>query len=233
MTPDSLPTSSFALAASTAAIVLAAGRSSRMGRWKAALPWPGGPTLLQAHAATLAIAAGAGVLCAVAEERRGEMAALSNAEGPLAEGASVVWIPDSSAPNFRPVLLALAALRERSAGGLPEACWLTPVDAVPARRALLDAMLRAAEERPDALAIRPSAFDAALGRPRSGHPVLLRRDALEALSRLDPNEGRLDVYLRSMPAERQCFVEANDPLILANLNRPEEYEAALKRAEGV
>jgi CTP:molybdopterin cytidylyltransferase MocA len=212
-----------ALSLHLGAVILAGGRSRRMGEWKPALAWLDGKKLLEAHISAFSPRAGAGIVCALPEERRAEAAEKLRLGIALPE-----WIADPDAPPFATLAQALRALIAQAVSGL-EGAWATPVDAPPASPATLDAMARAAASNPDLWAARPSTLDAA-GNRRAGHPVLLRRAAVDALLKMDPASARLDKFLSELSEQRSCFVEVHDPLIVADLNEPAEYKTALQAA---
>jgi CTP:molybdopterin cytidylyltransferase MocA len=208
------------------AVVIAGGRSRRMkGDWKPALPWTSGKKLLEAHISAFSPRAGSGIVCALPEERREEA-------GKLRLGiATSAWISDPDTPPMASFQQALRALIDEAVAGL-EGAWLTPVDAPPAPTFVLEDVMDAIAENPKLWAVRPQTLDPKTGQKRGGHPVLLRRAAIDALLKLDPAEGRLDVFLRELSEDRHQFVQVDAPLILANLNEPADYKAALKLAEG-
>lgn len=56
---------------------------------------------------------------------------------------------------------------------------------------------------------------------RSGHPIYLRKEAMELIVQSDPQNGRLDHLLRSIDKTRIHWWECDCPEINLNLNTPE------------
>ncbi|MBI3097035.1 MAG: nucleotidyltransferase family protein [Planctomycetes bacterium] len=200
------------------AILLAGGRSRRMGRPKALLrigderliAWQT-HRLLEAGAGRVVIVAAAGIVSRV---RR----ALATAPR---DAWRVVGQPRPEAPPFDSLRRGLAAaLRLRPAARL---LWVLPVD-VPAPSVPVFSVLRRSLT-PRARAAVPTFLG------RGGHPVLLRRSLASRIIRLDPGrpESRLDVILRSLPARAVRRVRVRDSRIHANANTPGSWMRLLRR----
>lgn len=219
-------------AAGVAAIVLAGGRSSRMGSWKAALPWVGGMPLLAAHVAALRAAGARPVVVAVPRDRDAAWRGIGM------PGDIVAWIDDSAAPPFATLQTALRALGFRGGSAPPSALsllFLAPVDTVPVAPGVSAALLAGIQAAgPDAVAVRPAwSTPSGAGEPaRRGHPLLLRAAWAASLPALDPAVARLDHLLRDIGPARVPDVRVDDPLVLANLNTPADHAAALEQAGG-
>ena len=205
----------------TAAIVLAGGRSTRMGRPKARLDWHGstllrhavglvarevdGPVVVVRAAGQALPALPAGTeLADDALQARGPLQGIAAGLAALNDRADVVFVTGVDAPFLHPALIrhVIASLRAGDDVALPEAHGFPHPLAAAYRAAtigpLIDALL--AE---DSLGTRPLMHRARVHR--------LDEAALLA----DPDVAQLDPDLRS----------------LDNLNEPAEYEAALARPE--
>lgn len=110
------------------------------------------------------------------------------------------------------VVAARAWTRER-------AVFVLPVD-VPAAQASTWAALGRG------LIASGGVYDAAipLFGGRGGHPVLLSMTFAQELLKIDPraDDARLDVQLKKLAPERIVRVEVTDPLVVENLNTPED-----------
>jgi xanthine dehydrogenase accessory factor len=199
-----------------AALILAGGASSRMGRWKGGLPLEG-ETLVAAHARSL-ISAGADLWKAVYPEPERE-----EAERAIGPGHRVVN-PTPTAPLFSSLQLGLAALiRERPD---IDSLVMTPVDSVPLDEDWI-AALWDRHETSGVWATQPAVAVEDDARPiRHGHPVILDRRLFAPILAADPATARLDHLIRDLPADRKATFDLPDARSLANLNTPEDYERA-------
>ncbi len=191
-----------------AAILLAAGASTRMGRPKQLLDWAGQP-LLAAQVEALLSAGCAPVIVVVGAHERLVRAAL----------------PDH--PSVRCV--ANHAWREGRAGSVRMGARAVPpsVDGVvvasvdsPCSVVAIRACSEALAERSDAWIVVPRCDG------RNGHPPLFHSDLLADLQTVT-ERGEGIRALRRRHAERTIFVETDDPLCLLNLNTPQSYQRAL------
>ncbi|OQA41455.1 MAG: Molybdenum cofactor cytidylyltransferase [Chloroflexi bacterium ADurb.Bin325] len=192
---------------SSPALVLAAGLSRRMGRFKLTLPW-GATTVIGQVLATLAAAAVAEIVV-VTGHRDAEVADAVRAAG---IAARCVHNPRyASGEMLSSIQAGLAALEP--AEGRPAALLCLgdqPQMQVATVRAVLAAGAAANWQR----VIIPS------HNMRAGHPVLLPRSLWPAILAADDN-------LRRVLADHRAMVEyltVNSPSILADLDTPEDYE---------
>ncbi len=192
-----------------AAVLLAAGESTRMQEMKALLPWTSGRSLLahQAHAL-----AGAGyypvivVLGHLADRLRGEVADALH--------TLLVENPRYWEGRTTSIVAGLRALPPGADGVL-----IVSVDQ-PRSDALL-ASLRGAW-----LAKRPLLAVPSLD-GRAGHPPLFDAALLpDLLAVTEEGEGLREVVSRYR--EERLLVPTRDPLTLTNLNTRDDYDAALK-----
>jgi molybdenum cofactor cytidylyltransferase len=191
-------------------IVLAAGRSSRMGRPKAALRLgSGGPTFAAAAVAALRDA-GLGRVVVVAGAHPGAV----RAAVPQLPGVEVIDNPGWASGQLSSLLAGLAAL---DAPGL-EAIAVTLVD-VPLLRASTVAALVAAWRKTGAPIVRP-----AIGE-RHGHPVIFDRATFGAL-----RAAPLDVGAKAVIAafrHQVLDLATDDAGALRDIDTPDEYAALL------
>jgi molybdenum cofactor cytidylyltransferase len=193
-----------------AALLLAAGESTRMGRLKALLPWGGG-TLLEYQLGELTSALGAAPLVVLghrAEElepivrrhgarailnrryREGRASSIAAGIAALPPEAEAVLIASVDQPRPRSVLAGLVAAHRRLGGPITRA----------------------------------------VHGQRHGHPTVFDRTLFGELRRVsEESEGLKSVLRRHADGVRD--VDLGDPVVLVNLNTPEEYRAA-RRALG-
>ena len=190
-----------------AGIILAAGRSSRMGRVKALLPSGDGRTFLGRVAATLAEAAIDPVVVVVAP------ASLA----PIAAAVRDTALPVAVAVNPEPdrgQLSSLVAGLDALAGLAVDAVAVTPVDhplVSPATvRRLVEAWRASA-----APIVRPH------HRGRHGHPAIFAAALFEELRAGDPSLGARSVVARH--ASRALDVPVVDPGAFEDIDTPDDY----------
>lgn len=197
-------------------VILAAGRGDRLGGPKALLAWPSSPPMAGAPERPLAIAH--------AEERL------------AAESARVVIVTRKQiVPTLlryvRPgidILVSDAADELGPAGSLAcavarlgdaEKVIVTPVDAVPARRETVAALLARLDADPNLLAARPTYHD------RGGHPVVLRPEALARYR--EPNPPPLRDHLKAL-GPRCASEPVADAGVRIDLDRPADVVGVLR-----
>lgn len=198
-------------------VILAAGKSSRMGIDKALLPWPpqacgpGSPpdrTLLSAAIAALKTQADAVIVVAGRNASR-LTPVVANCGGRLVVNSD----PDRG--QFSSLQTGLREVVERGY----EAAMITPVDCPPPAAATLD-LLRAAFEQAIAAgkwAVAPE------NNGRHGHPLVAARALLDAFLSAPVTSNAREV--KRAHAERIEYVPVSEPLIRVDLNTPEEYAA--------
>ena len=214
--------------ASLAGVILAAGGSTRMGRSKALLPYPGPldrdaaraappkPTFLAACAYKLA-AVCAGIFAVIPAGAGGGAIRAASAELP----GRISWIenPEPERGQFHSLQLAAAALlaEERFGGAV-----ICPVDRPMFAAATLAALAHAFDApegagRPVAAAeiVKPSHAG------RHGHPVLYSRGFLAAVVNA-PTDGNARDLGRAWAA-RTVTINVADPGVLVNVDTPEDY----------
>lgn len=187
-----------------AAVVLAAGASTRMGRPKAHLRWRGRPFLF--HVLEQARVAGASPVVVV----EGAVALPSEALG----GAVIVRNEAWAEGPLGSLQVGLRAVVE--AGGRGPVLVLT-VDRPHVAERTLKALARAVEEDPRAV------WQPRVGE-RRGHPIVYPEDLVVALMALRPPMTPRDLLARPAIASRRRQVEVDDPAVLDNLDAPEDLE---------
>ena len=195
-----------------AAVLTAAGESTRMGRPKALLPW-GGPSLLAHQVHALADAAYSPIIVVL-----GHDADRLRPEVPPLPPVTVTVNPHYREGRSTSVVRGLQEVPAEAAGVL-----VISVDQP--RPANLLRRLREAFEA----ARPPMAVPAYHG--GAGHPPLFSTALLpELLAITEERQGLREVVARHR--QRRLLVEVDTPLALSNINTEADYEEALRLAEG-
>ena len=195
----------------TAAVLLAAGESTRMGEPKALLPWQGRP-LIAHHVRTLH-EAGYDPIVVVLGYDAERIAAALPADIPVEAKVN----PRYEQGRTTSIVVGVLHLLEANA----DALLIASVDQP--RSAGMLRTLRETWEREQPRIAVPS-LD---GRP--GHPPLFAGELLPELLQVTEATEGLRQVMRNFQDER-LLVSVDDPLTLTNLNTHEDYEAALKLA---
>ena len=186
----------------TAGILLAAGESTRMGQLKALLPWRG-TTLLESQLREMR-AAELAPLLVVLGHRRADLE-------PLLAGASVVMNDRYREGKSTSIVAGVSALPTDV-----ERAIVVAVDQ-PTEAAVLRQLAGA-----EGLLVLPSV------NMRRGHPTLFGRELFPELRAIsEEREGLREVMTRHEAHIRYVPVETD--IVRANLNAPEDYEAAFAR----
>lgn len=192
-----------------AAVILAAGRSERMGRTKATLPWDGA-TLVECWVRRLRVA-GVGEIVAV-------LGADGSAVADVIDPATALGlVPNAEADTGGPresLLIGLDALA--SSGPF----FFTPVDVPPPSVSVLRELLDHYDAA-STFAVVPS-FSG-----QAGHPVLISPDFVARLYEGERGD-RIDGLL-AWATRRVRHVPVGDPRVLADLDTPESYLLARER----
>lgn len=193
-----------------AGVILAAGRSTRMGSSKALLSASATETFVARLLATLRASGVPALVVGRADDEplREEIAR---------RGARYVVNPDADTGGQLSSLLAgLAAADRDDLRGL----MMVPVDAPLVTPATIVALLSAFDTTGGPI-VRPR------HRGRHGHPVIFSHAVFDDLRRANPNEGAKAV-LRAH-ASAIVDVEVDDAGVLADLDTPEAYREAFGR----
>ncbi|MDP2952692.1 MAG: nucleotidyltransferase family protein [Chloroflexota bacterium] len=193
---------------SASAILLAAGESTRMGQLKALLPWQGS-TLLQFQVEQLRQTSAAEVLVVLGHEAQTLL--------PLVTGAPKVQTVLN--PHYRLGRSSSIRVAMERVSRETDSVLILGVDQ-PRPTALLEQLL-AAHQKTKALITVPCY------RGHRGHPVLFSRPLFPELSRLsEETQGLREVMQRH--ADQVQELEVPTPLIGLDVNRPADYEEALR-----
>jgi molybdenum cofactor cytidylyltransferase len=187
-----------------AAILLAAGASTRMGTPKALLPWAG-TTLVAACVRELAAAGVSWIVVVAGAEVDAVRAAVPHVQ--------VLHNPDVAAGRSRSLRIGAEAL--------PPTCQSVLVQSVdqPCRAAVLARLFATLESDPTAEVALPVHQD------RRGHPICLAGRLLSELCAVrEEDQGLRAVVHRHAAAV--CEVPVDTDQVLLNLNNPATYAAA-------
>lgn len=187
-----------------AAVVLAAGASTRMGRPKALLRWRGRPFVW--HVVEQARAAGAGRVIVV----EGAVVLPREAVG----GATVVRNEAWAEGPLGSLQVGLRALQEARAEG---PVLVLTVDRPHLRAQTLRALAEAVAAEPEAI------WQPRLGE-RRGHPIVYPADVVPLLLELRPPRTPRTLLAQPEIAARRRQIEVDDPAVLDNLDAPEDLE---------
>ena len=185
-----------------AAVVLAAGKSSRMGSNKLLLPF-NGETVLET---TLDALKGVSTVVVTGHNPNELEALLSKHRVKVAHNPRY---EEGMATSFQAGLKAVDA----------DAAFLVLGDQVGLTRGLLSTMVQVMTDDEDVLIVSPRYGEA------RGHPVLFRRSLFGEILSLGPGESLRDVVARH--DDSHMYVEG-DVWTVIDMDTPEEYEAAKK-----
>ena len=191
------------------AIVLAAGRSLRMGRPKGLLPHPASGLTLVAHVTNVLRDGGASPVAVVTGAHHAALAPIVEAAG-----AACLFNARHDAGQLASLQRAIAWAR-----GVAAASWalVTLVD-LPGISAETVRDLIAASRHTPARAVRP------LHAGRHGHPVLWHASTWPLLDDADEEMGARQV-IRELAARGEVLdVPVADPGVLRDLDTPEDYD---------
>ncbi len=207
-------------AASFVGIILAAGDSSRMGRDKALLPWP--PSVAGQRPSTETFLSAAIRALSLATEFVVVVTG-KNAEAlaPVvyAEGASLVINPDPGRGQFSSLQVGLREVLNRGR----DAAMVTLVDRPPVGAATLQALHDAFESSEQNIWLVIPEFSS-----KHGHPYLLGREMIEVFLRVPATSIARDIEHEHQ--QHIQYVHVDDPLVVLNINTPEEYSGLLARS---
>jgi molybdenum cofactor cytidylyltransferase len=192
------------------AVVLAAGRSTRMGRPKATLPINDRDTFLTRIIRTFNEAMVADVTVVLGSEA----GVISQAVGRSGVSARFVVNTASDDGQLSSLLVGLNAIDRPEAAAMFLALVDAPLFSASTVRALLDRY-----DRTRAAIVRP------VSGGEHGHPVLIDRTLFAALREADPSKGAKPVVRGNV--SMQGDVEVDDDGAFMDIDTPEEYEKAL------
>ena len=196
------------------AIILAAGRSTRMGSAKALLRiGTSGPTFVERLIGVLSSGGAAEVLVV---GRSGDVELTREVERIASAGSSVRLVENTHADRgqLSSVVVGVNAADRPGVRGV----MVMPVDAPLVRIETISAMLRVFDTR-QAPVVR------ATFRGRHGHPVIFARRVFDALRHADPDVGAKAV-VRAHAADL-IDVDLDDPAIVLDVDEPGDYTRLL------
>lgn len=200
---------------SVTGVILAAGRSSRMGRAKALLRvWPGGDTFVMRLLTALAEGGVGEVLVVVRPDDRDVGAEVLRGAADLPVPVRVVENPAADLGQLSSVQAALSAIHARRGDGL----LIVPVDMPLVSPATIRRLL---EVFPSSHAPVVRAVHAG----RHGHPVIFSRTVFDDLRGADPAVGARSV----VRARGALDVEVDDRGAVEDVDTPEDYERLFGR----
>jgi molybdenum cofactor cytidylyltransferase len=196
------------------AIIIAAGRSSRMGRPKPLLTLPpDGTTFVERITRSLILGSVADVLVVV---RPDDAALAQEIERIAASGCAVRAIENADADRgqLSSVVSGLNAADRPGVHGI----MLTPVDAPLIRSETVRGLL-------DVFASRHAPIVRATYRGRHGHPVIFSRAVFDGLRHADPAIGARAVVRAH--AHDAIDVDVDDPGVVLDVDNPDDYTRLL------
>jgi molybdenum cofactor cytidylyltransferase len=196
-----------------AAILLAAGESSRMGEIKALLPWIGGVPMIEYQVRALDEAGYDPIVVVLGHEPYVVAKAI-----PEEVDVSVVVNDRWEKGRSESIVVGVLQVATPETDGL----LIASVD-----QPRSPAMLRALREAWEAE--RPYIATPSL-EGKAGHPSIFDGGLMTEILQVTEDTEGLRQVMRNF-AEERLFVNVDDPLALTNLNTREDYEAALKLAE--
>ena len=192
-----------------AAVLLAAGESTRMGRPKQLLDWHG-RALVVAQIETL-LSAGCRPVVLV-------LGAHANRVRPILPSRSEVRVTTNR--NWREGRASSIRAGARSVPPTTDGVIVTSVDQ-PTEPSVIERLQQGLEVARDALIAVPRHGG------RNGHPPIFRSELLPELRKVTERQEGLR-QVRRRHAERTIFVEMDNPIVTLNLNTPDEYRRALE-----
>lgn len=202
-------------ALSLCGVILAAGKSARMGTDKALLPWPpvapgqvSTGTLLSASIRSLS--SYTDVVIVVVGTNETVLAPVV-----YASGASLVTNPDPDRGQFSSLQVGLQEVLNRGR----DAALVTLVDRPPVSRRTIERLREVFESAATnwKWAVVPEYAG------KHGHPIVLAREMIEVFLKATPTATARDVEHEYQ--EHVEYVSVDDSLITVNVNTPEEYAA--------
>ncbi len=191
-------------------LLLAAGRSARMGRPKQLLPWHGRP--LARHVAEVALASRLAGLVAVLGAYAEEVAGvLEDLDGAVRRVICAEYARGQAA-SLRCGLEAVPATADAVVVLLVDQPRMTPE--------LINRLIAAFEAAPKAAAVAPRY------RGQRGTPVLLAERLFAEVRALEGDLGARPVLARYAEAVR--WLDLDDPAVMEDVDTPEDYERLLR-----
>ncbi len=192
------------------AIVLAAGKSSRMGRTKALLPVGSSSETFLTHIIRVLREGGIDrIVVVIGGDAAAVRASLPREDASL----SAVENPHYEEGQLTSLLVGLAAVEQRDDD--VEAVMVTLVDLPLISAATVRAVLEAFRAKPEAPLVRPRRGS------RHGHPVIFNRSIFGELRRADPSQGAKPVV--HAHAAEEVNVDVDDDGAIIDIDTPQDY----------
>lgn len=195
---------------SYAAVILAAGSSSRMGKDKALLTWHGKTFLAAAIESLMPFAQ---MVIVVGGENSDSLK-----QTVWSQSAYLVTNPEPARGQFSSLRIGLQEVLKYGR----DAAIITHVDRPPASPRTIQALQTAfafhsKDSKDSKWAVVPQYGD------KHGHPIIAGREMIEAFLKAEPTTTARDV--EHAHQDRIVYLPVDDPNIIANVNTPEEYAA--------
>jgi len=198
------------------AIVLAAGKSSRMGRTKATLPvGSGGETFLTRILRILREGGIEGTVVVIGGDATAVRASVPREDASI----SAVENPNYEQGQLSSLLVGLAAVEQRY--GNVDAVMVTLVDLPLISASTVRAVLDAFQHTPAAPIVRPRRGH------RFGHPVIFNSSIFGELRKANPSTGAKPVV--HAHAAEEVNVDVSDDGPFTDIDTPEDYERFVSR----
>jgi molybdenum cofactor cytidylyltransferase len=193
------------LSPSFAGVILAAGSSTRMGQDKALLPWNGGTFL---SSAICGLQRFTELVIVVAGENAANLEPIVNAHA-----AFLVRNPHPEQGQFSSLQIGLESVLNRGR----DAAMVTLVDRPGPGHATIELLKNEfLNSDRQTWAVIPEYGG------KHGHPIVIGREMIEAFLRAPASSNARDV--EHAHQERIRYVTVADPLVVANVNTPEEFQ---------
>jgi molybdenum cofactor cytidylyltransferase len=196
------------------ALIPAAGKSTRMGRPKLALPL--GECSVLEHVVTAVRQAGVGRILVVIGPHTPGLVALAERAG-----ASALVLPEETADMRTTVERGLSWIEERFHPQPDDAWLLLPADHPTIDGSIMQDLLQAARAHPDRSIIIP------VHDGRRGHPTFVGWKHVEGIRALPAGAG-LNRYFREHAGETLELPTANAEVV-CDLDTPEDYERLVRK----
>ncbi len=195
-----------ARAPSFCGVILAAGESSRMGTDKALLPWQDGTFL---SGAIEVLAPATDMVIVVAGSNSARLIPVV-----YAAGAFLVVNPEPQRGQFSSLRAGLHEVLNRGR----DAAIVSLVDRPPARGQTIGQL------RDKFIEAAPRGVWAVVPRygERNGHPLVVGREMIESFLRAPENSNAREIEHQHQ--SRIEYVPVDDPLVIANVDTPEDYQ---------
>lgn len=196
--------------ASSCAVILAAGQSTRMGRDKALLPWPPASNGTFLSEAIRALSPVNDMVIVVAGKNLDAIAPVA-----YSNGAVLVENPDPERGQFSSLRIGLQEVLNRGR----DAAMVTLVDRPPVTSSTLERLRNAFElaSSNGKWAVVPESGG------KHGHPFIIGREMIEAFLRAPAESTAREVEHRNQ--QHIEYVPVVDPFVTLNVDTPEQYAA--------